>query len=81
MIDCRRPIVKATYELQRDGPFIFHVYEKIATVGEAVRSAHYPSLGEVTQQMANGDSNLQQCLQSYGRERIYPGLDFQKCFR
>ena len=76
VVDCAHPIVKATYRLEGDGPLIFQAYEEIATVREAVRSAHYPSLLAVTQQIANGDSNLQQCLQTYGRECVRPGLEY-----
>ena len=40
VVDCGHPIVKATYRLEADGPLIFQAYEEIATVREAVRSAH-----------------------------------------
>ena len=76
VVDCGHPIVKATYRLEGDGPLIFQAYEEIATVREAVRSAHYPNLLAVTQKIANGDSNLQHCLQTYGRQWVHPGLEY-----
>ena len=76
MVDCAHPIVKATCRREGDGPLIFKAYEEINTVREAVRSAHYPNLLAVRQEIANSDSNLQRCLQTYGGDCVHPGLEY-----
>lgn len=70
MVDCANPIVKATCRREGDGPLIFKAYEEINTLREAVRSAHYPNLLAVRQEIANSDSNLQRCLQTYGGDCV-----------
>ena len=76
VVDAGETIVKATYRLEGDGPLVFQAYEEIATVRAAVRSAHYPNVLAVTRQIASGDSNLQQRLQTYATECIRPGLQY-----
>ena len=76
VVDCGHSFVKATYQLEGDGPLILQAYEEIATVRAAVQSAHYPNVIAVTQLLANGDMNLQQRLQTHASDCIRPGLDY-----
>ena len=70
MVDCGHPLVKATYRLEGDGPLIFQTYEEIAIIRAAIHSGRYPSLLAVTQEIANGDSTLQQHLYTYICHRL-----------
>ena len=71
-------IVKASYRLEGDGPLIFQAYEEIVTVKAAIHRVHYPSLLAVTQQIVNGDSNLQHRLHIYATDCLRLGLQYFK---
>ena len=76
VIDAGHPFVRAAYHLEGDGPLILQAYEKIATVRAAIKSAHYPNVVAVAQQIAQGDVNLQQYLQAHASDCICPGLQY-----
>lgn len=54
-IDAATPFVKATYNLEGDGPLAFTCYEAISTLNVAARQAHYPNLEAVAGQVASDD--------------------------
>lgn len=60
VINAGQYFVKATYQLEGDGPLILQVYEEISKVRAVIRSAHYPNVAAFAQWIAKPDANLQQ---------------------
>ena len=67
--------VKATYNLEGDGPLSFTAYEEVRTVDEAVRVAHTPNTEAVIRSMSS-QSSVQQRHRSYARNCMQPALDY-----
>ena len=76
LIDAGLHFVNATYRMEGDGPLILKAYEEIVTVRAALQSAHYPNVVAVAQQIAQGDANFQQRLQTHASNCICPGLQY-----
>ena len=69
--------VKATYNLEGDGPLSFTAYEEVRTVAEAVRIVHTPNTEAVIHSMSS-QSSVQQRHRSYARNCMQPALDYFK---
>lgn len=77
VIDLGEVFVKATYNLEGDGPLSFTAYEEVRTVAEAVRVAHTPNTEAVIRSMSS-QSSVQQRHRSYARNCMQPALDYFK---
>ena len=75
VIDWGEIFVKATYNLEGDGPLSFMAYEEVRTVSEAVRVGHTPNT--VIRSMSPL-SSVQQRHRSYARNCMQPALDYFK---
>ena len=75
-VDAAMPFVKATYNLEGDGPLALSCYETISGLNVAARQAHYPNLQPVARQVSEGDAQLEQQLIQYAKSSIQPGLDY-----
>lgn len=76
VIDAGEPIVKATYNLEGDGPLAFNCYEILSTLAAEIHVQHYPNLHAVAQKLSGGSSSLEQQLVDYGKACIAPGLQY-----
>ena len=50
-IDAMEPFVKATYNLEGDGPLIFKAYEEIALLSAGILNQHYPNTKAVAKSL------------------------------
>ena len=75
-VDAAMPFVKATYNLEGDGPLVLSCYETISGLNVAARQAHYPNLQPVARQVSEGDAQLEQQLIQYAKSSVQPGLDY-----
>ena len=80
VIDWGEVFVKATYNLEGDGPLSFTAYEEVRTVVEAVRVAHTSNTEAVIRSITSmsSQSSVQQRLRSYTRSCMQPALDYFK---
>jgi len=76
IVDAGIHFVKATYNLEGDGPLIFSCYQHLSAVAQAVGVGHYPCTLAVAREIANGDAALQARLIVQAKACIQPGLNF-----
>ena len=65
-IDAATPFVKATYNLEGDGPLALSCYEAISALNVAARQAHYPNLVAVAHNVAS-DNDMEEELIQYAK--------------
>jgi len=75
VIDWGEVIVKATYNLEGDGPLSITAYEEVNTVAAAIRVAHTPNTEAVIRSIST-QSSVQQRHRSYARSCMQPALDY-----
>ena len=75
-VDGGLPFVKATYNLEGDGPLALQCYEIMETVSAAVRLAHYPNVDAVSSDIAAGNLQIQQRMIAHAKMCIQPGIDY-----
>ena len=74
VIDCGERFVKATYELEGDGPLVLRCYEVISILQASIHTAHFPNLTAVAEKI--GPSSCVQQYIHYGMLCVTPGLDY-----
>ena len=74
VIDCGERFVKATYELEGDGPLVLRCYEVISILQASIHTAHFPNLTAVAEKI--GPSSRVQQYIHYGKLCVTPGLDY-----
>lgn len=65
IIDCGERFVKATYELEGDGPLVLRCYEIINILQASIHTAHFPNLTAVAEKI--GPSSRVQQYIHYGK--------------
>ena len=75
-IDAAMPFVKATYNLEGDGPLALTCYEALSALNAAARQAHYPNLEAVASYLASGDADKEQELILYAKSCVQPGVAY-----
>ena len=63
-IDAMEPFVKATYNLEVDGPLIFKAYEVIALLSAGILNQYYPNTNAVAKSLTTTSIQQQQLLDS-----------------
>ena len=76
VIDAGEPFVKATYNLEGDGPLVFCCFEVLASLSVGIRTAHFPNLSAISTKIAGGNHTRLQQFEQYGRLCVKPGLDY-----
>ena len=80
-IDTGEVVVKATYNLEGDGPLALVAYGIIRSVHASLQSAHFPSLSALRARLHPNDVNNQLQLKALGMQCVQPGIDhFMKKF-
>lgn len=60
VVDLGEHFVKATYQLEGDGPLVLECYQVIATLNAVVRTAHYPNVNAIARDIAPTSHPVQQ---------------------
>jgi len=58
VIDCGHTFVKATYDLEGDGPFIVECFDNIETVKAAIHTFHTPNLKAIVKRISDSSDNI-----------------------
>jgi len=74
-IDAATPFVKATYNLEGDGPLALTCYEAISTLNVAARQAYYPNLEAVAGKVTSDDHMKEELIQ-YAKSCVQPGVTY-----
>ena len=76
VIDIGIHFVKATYDLEGDGPLVFTCHDIVERVRIAVRSAYYPNIDAIARNLSGGNHVLQQQYRAYTIGCIQPGITY-----
>ena len=69
------PFVKATYNLEGDGPLAFTCFDIVQSVTAAIHVANTPNVNAVVRSLTSSPAVNQQ-LTAYARACVQPGLDY-----
>ena len=58
VIDCGRSFVKATYDLEGDGPLVVECFDTIETVKAAIQTFHTPNLNAIVKRISESSDNI-----------------------
>ena len=75
-IDAGMPFVKATYNLEGDGPLALSCYETISALNVSARQASYPNFQPVAIQVSEGNAQLEQQLIQHTKSCVQPGHNY-----
>ena len=75
-IDTGMPFVKATYNLEGDGPLVLSCYETISELNATARQANYPNLLAVASQVSFGDARLESELVQHAKNCVNPSISY-----
>ena len=76
VIDAGAPFVKATYGLEGDGALVLSSYDVIASLTEAIRTAHFPNLRALSTKLSASNATLAQQYEQYGHNCVQPGMQY-----
>ena len=74
-VDAMEPFVKATYNLEGDGPLIFKAYEEIALLSAGILNQHYPNTKAVAKSLTTTSIQQQQLL-DYAKSCVAPSYKY-----
>ena len=75
VIDIGQHFVRATSDLEGDGPLIFSTFRKLQEVLTVYSLRHYPNISAVAKQLVEEDPELDlQELKQWAKNRIRPGV-------
>ena len=75
-INAAMPFVRATYELEGDGPLALSCYETISALNAFARQAHYPNLTSVASTLSAGNARMESDLLQHARSCVQPGISY-----
>ena len=76
VVDLGQHFVKATYQLEGDGPIVFECYQVIATLSAVVHTAHYPNVNAIARDIAPSSQPDQQQWLNYATTCLQPGIHY-----
>ena len=76
VVDLGEHFVKATYQLEGDGPLVLECYQVIATLNAVVRAAHYPNVNAIARDIAPTSHPVQQQWFTYAAACLQPGIRY-----
>lgn len=75
-VDAMEPFVKATYNLEGDGPLALRAYQELRTVESSIANAYYPNIIAVSRLLSQGNFPVQQQWINYATQCIRPAYQF-----
>lgn len=75
-VDAMEPFVKATYNLEGDGPLALRAYQELRTVESSIANAYYPNITAVSRLLSQGNFPVQQQWINYATQCIRPAYQF-----
>ena len=70
-VDTMEPFVRATYDLEGDGPLVLYAYQKISSLYAHIALAHHPNVVAVADNIAQGSASRKMQLVNYANT-CYP---------
>ena len=79
VIDWGEHFIKATYNLEGDGPLRLTCYEEIDKIFAAIHSGHCPNVEAISKKLAREVRGVRENqMKQYAQNAIQPGLDYFK---
>lgn len=78
VVDFGEEFVKATYNLEGDGPLAFKCFELVSALTIVVGLDHFPNLSAICLQLSQGNSTAMQQLIDYGKSCVQPAIQYYK---
>ena len=80
-VDAMEPFVKATYNLDGDGPLTLQAYQDLRTVESTIANAYYPNITAMSRLLLQGNIPVQQQWVYYATQCIQPAYQYyqDKC--
>ena len=75
-MDAGEAFVKATYNLEGDGPIVLRCYEIISTLTAGIQVGHYPNVRAIAPTLSGGSPVTVQQWVEYTNTCIKPGLQY-----
>ncbi len=77
VVDVGQHFVRATYNLEGDGPLIFSVYKQLQQVLNACSVDHFPNVRAVATKLADANAHLDvNNLEAQARRSVRPGINW-----
>ena len=76
VIDISSYFVKATHNLEGDGPLSIRCYGETLKIRCAINAKYYPNLTAICREACPGNRGLEQQLVEHGIKCVQPGLDY-----
>ena len=76
IVDAGEAFVKATYNLEGDGPLVLRCYEILSTLTASIQVGHYPNVQAVARTLSGGSPVTLQQWVEYANTCIKPGLQY-----
>ena len=77
-VDAMEPFVKATYDLEGDGPLILYAYQKISSLYAHITLEHHPNILAVADDLAQGSGSHKAQLINYTKTFYHPAYSYFK---
>ena len=77
-VDAMEPFVKATYDLEGDGPLILYAYQKISSLYAHITLEHHPNILAVADDLAQGSGSHKAQLINYTKTCYHPAYSYFK---
>ena len=77
-VDAMEPFVKATYDLEGDGPLVLYAYQKLSTLYAHVTLSHHPNVLAVADDLAQGSASHKTQLTNYANTCYPPAYSYFK---
>ena len=77
VVDSGREFVRATYNLEGDGPLVLKCYEQLEVVTQSIRVKHFPNTDAVINRLFSGrPAHVIQQWRVYAESCVQPGFDY-----
>ena len=76
VIDVGQGFVKATYNLEGDGPLALSCFEILTTLTATIQTGHYPNIEAIAQKLSAGSPVVSQQWVEYAKSCVKPGAQY-----
>ena len=77
-VDAMHPFVRATYDLEGDGPLVLYAYQKLSSLYAHISLAHHPNVLAVADDLAQGSASRKTQLINYANSCYPPAYSYFK---
>ena len=76
VVDAGESFVKATYNLEGDGPLALTCFEILSTLNAGIQVGYYPNVQAIAQELSGGTPAVLQQWVDYAKARVRPRLQY-----